>query len=685
MKNLYRLTAVILYLLTPLAAASVPGPGGHGDAVALDDVRSGSLLVPAGGDTIGYVPLPMMKTAVDISVTGVAAHVEVSQTFGNPSTRWLEAVYVFPLPADSAVTHLRMAVADRIIEGVVEETRKARQRYTHARQQGNKAALVEQQRPNLFTSSVANIPPGESITVTLSYLQTVSRVDDAYSLRVPLVAGPRYVPPGAVHAMGLARDGTSTSAGPALQNPNTIPPAFGRVNPVTIRFDLDAGFELDTVTSSYHDVDISRSGNSRASGHLAAKYFADRDFDLRWRSVTGAAPRAAAFIDRQGDHAWLLLMLQPPLPHTAMPSPPRDLILIIDASGSMYGDSIEQARASARFALSTLGPSDRFNLIRFSDAATMLFPSPQPADPAALAQAERFLSATRAEGGTNMAAALRRAFDNPSAPDALRQLVFLTDGAVGNETAMFSMIAAGTRTARLFAVGIGSAPNGYFMRRAARAGRGTYTFIGRRGEVESRMAALFDRIRKPALTDIRIDWRGAVAQPGDARIPDLYYGNPLTLTSRVKGFRGLTVSGRYAGQSWSQEVEADAATQAEWVSTLWARNRIKQLRDDLLGGGDREQVKESITRIGLEHQLVTPYTSLVAVERRISRRPSDSLYHADAPVNLPKGWSYRHVFGSLPQTALGWRARLAEGLALLALGLAILWLIGARPSLRPRH
>ncbi|MFZ0487875.1 MAG: VIT domain-containing protein, partial [Arenicellales bacterium] len=151
MKNLYRLTAVILYLLTPLAAASVPGPGGHGDTVALDDVRSGSLLVPAGGETIGYVPLPVMKTAVDISVTGVAAHVEVSQTFGNPSTRWLEAVYVFPLPADSAVTHLRMAVADRIIEGVVEEKHKARQRYTHARQQGNQAALVEQQRPNLFT------------------------------------------------------------------------------------------------------------------------------------------------------------------------------------------------------------------------------------------------------------------------------------------------------------------------------------------------------------------------------------------------------------------------------------------------------------------------------------------------------------------------------------------------------
>lgn len=654
------------------------------DTVVLEDVESGALLTRTTHAPSLYIPLPALRTDVQISITGIAAHVEVSQTFHNPSNQWLEAVYVFPLPENSAVTRLRMQVADRIIEGVVKEKAEARKEYVKARNQGRKAGLVGQQRPNLFTSSVANIPPGEAIAITLSYQETVSRLGDDYHLRVPLVVGPRYVPPASTVMAVPEANGPAEAIDPpvpALANPHTVPPGAGKVNPVSLRFQIDAGFELDKVTSPYHRIDLSQADGTRASGTLSERNFADRDFELRWRPVRGTAPQPAVFVDEHGGDTYILLMLQPPLPDAAASPARRELILIIDASGSMHGDSIAQALSAVRFALSTLTERDRFNLIHFSDAPTMLFPAPQPAGPAALAQAEHFLSRIVAEGGTNMASALQRAFDSPQDPNALRQLVFLTDGAVANEAALFAMIARGTRDSRLFTVGIGSAPNGYFMRRAARAGRGTFTFIGHAGEVSGKMSDLFERISKPALTDIHLDWRGADIEAGDRPVPDLYLGEPLTLTARVSGFNGLSLRGRYAGQSWSHEVNTDAARPAPWVSTFWARDAIRRLKDELLGGGDREQVRRNMTRIGLEHQLITPYTSLVAVEQRVSRAESDPLHQSKAPVNLPHGWSYEHVFGSLPQTALGWRAQLAWGLALMGLCLILSWLVRAnRPS-----
>lgn len=675
------LCGLLILLVMPANGSPASGHDYPHGAVTLEEVEGGALLAPAGGTPARYVPLPGLRTDVRIAVTGIAAQVEIEQVFHNPSTSWMEGVYVFPLPSNSALTGLRMRVADRVIEGVVKEKERAREQYQNARQAGRKAGLVTQQRPNLFTSRVANIPPGESIAVTLTYHETVSRTGDAYSLRVPLVAGPRYRPPA-----DPARDPGGRVAGVDSRrwsNPNTIPPALGEVNPVSVAFRLDAGFELDSVASTYHPMTITRSGDGRANGMLAGRHYADRDFELRWQPVSGAQPAAAVFVDRQGAGDYVLVMLQPPRPGAAASSSPRELILIIDASGSMHGDSIEQALAAARFALSTLGERDRFNLVRFSDRPTMLFPSPQPAGPAALAQAERFLSGTVAGGGTNMAAALRRAFDNPGADGAVRQLVFLTDGAVGNEAELFAMIKRGTASSRLFPVGMGSAPNGYFMHRAARVGRGTYTFIGASSEVAAKMAALFERIRKPMLTDIHVDWRGAAVLDGVDRVPDLYDGEPVTLTARVEAFRGVTLHGRHAGRSWSRGVDAGASRAAPWVSTLWARERIRQLKNDLLGGGDRDAVAAEITRLGLDHQLVTPYTSLVAIERRISRSESDPLFSADAPVNLPQGWSYRHVFGSLPQTGSGWRSEAALGIALLAFAMVLLWHVRTRPRLSP--
>lgn len=668
--------ALICFLILPANAFAVPAnidDGLPGERVGMADVAGGALLVAVDDADRQYVPLPGLRTDIDIGVEGIAARVEITQVFHNPSTRWLEAVYVFPLPENSAVTRLRMTVADRVIEGVVKEKREARRRYNQARAQGKKAALVEQQRPNLFTSSVANIPPGESIEISLTYFESVGRTDDTYHLRVPLVAGPRYLPPASDQS---DRTGNTGGDDPQpLSNPNTIPPGRGKVNPVTLSFDVDAGFKLEAVTSPYHRIDVSRPAASRATGRLTGGDFADRDFELRWQPVAGHAPKVAVFVDRRGAESYVLLMLQPPLPDTGAPAAARELILVIDASGSMHGPSIEQAVSAARFALSTLSERDQFNLIRFSDRASMLFPSPQPAGPAALVQAEQFLSRIEANGGTNMAAALQRAFNNPVTRDLLRQIVFLTDGAVGNEAALFAMIDDGTRSSRLFTVGIGSAPNSYFMRRAARTGRGTHTFIGRAIEVETRMAALFERIRKPALTDIDIDWRGTAIEPGLSRVPDLYYGEPLTLTAHLTRFRGLTLSGRYDGVPWRHEVNDGDPPSSSEIATLWAREQIARLKDDLLGGGDREVVKQRITRIGLEHQLVTPYTSLVAVERRVTRPGTDPLYRSNAPVNLPHGWSYRHVFGSLPQTGTGWRIQLGAGLGLLALGL-LLWYFG---------
>jgi Ca-activated chloride channel homolog len=644
-------------------------------AAGLGEPRTGTLLLRAGE---GYAPAPKLSTEVAIEVTGIVARTRLTQVFANPGADGVEAVYVFPLPEKAAVDRLWMRIGERVIEGRVQEKAEARRAYERARGEGRKAALIEQQRPNLFINSVAHIGPGERVEIRIEYQQAVAYEDGEYRLRFPLAVTPRYVPAGdpmpdepkAAEAAGEA---------PPLTAQEYRAPGHGPSNLVDIVVMIDAGVALGPVASSYHDALVEKRGEAHATVFLAREQEeADRDFELTWRPAAAAAPRAALFTHRGADADYALLMVVPPQPTAdeaaAFQRLPREMLLVVDTSGSMQGASIEQARQALEHALGTLGERDRFNVIEFNSATRAMWPDALPATPANVAHARRWVRALRAGGGTEMAAALMLALDGRDTTGYLRQVVFITDGAVGNEAALFRIIAERLGGSRLFTVGIGSAPNGHFMSRAAQFGRGTFTQIGNVREVRGKMTRLFAKIEAPVLRDVSIRWPdGTPVETFPARVPDLYLGEPVVVAAAARALGTVVVSGLRGNQPWSVALTPSADAAPASVGALWARWKIASLMDEITRGGDVAQLRPAVLRVALEHHLVSPYTSLVAVDvtpTAPAAEPRSAMVRASLPAGLAEGMQ-------MPQTDTPALMQLLLGLLALCAAAAVT-LIGRR-------
>jgi Ca-activated chloride channel family protein len=675
----YGVTCFCFLLTLPLIATPAQHPQPSQDGMTIAEATRGALLAP--GDAPGrYRPLATLHTDVSMAIAGLVARVSVRQHFRNPSSAWSEAVYVFPLPDQAAVTRLRMEVGDRVIEGMVKERGEARSTYRQARAAGRRTALVEQERPNLFTTSVANIPPHGDIIVELEYVESLRYLDGRFHLRFPLVVGPRYIPGTPIRERARAVPGpagwaTATDAVPdaARISPPVIGPGQAPVNPVRIRFDLAAGLPLVRVHSPNHPVSIEHVDAGHARGELSQTTFADRDFELVWSLRADDRPRAAAFLQTTDDASYALIMVVPPNAGGDKLVPPRDLTLVLDTSGSMHGESLTQAVIAARLALDRLTPDDTFNLIRFNSRTTRLFPQARPATAAALASADGFLTGLRAQGGTEMAPALELALAPPTPSGRLRQVVFLTDGSVGNERHLFELISARIGNSRLFTVGIGSAPNAHFMRRAAHFGRGSFTFIGSETEVAEKMSTLFAMLAHPVLTDVASQWPGMTdVETWPQRIPDLYAGEPVVIAARMPNRPdSVRLTGRLGGQDWTFELPLPSSSRPG-IATLWARAKLRGLMDREYGMGAEPRLRQQIVELALRHQLVSRYTSLVAVDVTTARPEHANLRSSAIPVNLPHGWSHAHVFGALPQTASGADYHIWSGLLCL-LAATLLW------------
>ena len=610
-------------------------------------VTEGTLYWKTGQE---QVAAPVLATDVEIRVTGIVARARVHQEFTNPGAEWAEGVYVFPLPDDAAVDHLRMRVDDRIVEGQIRERAAAKAAYTQAKQQGQRTSLVEQERPNVFTTSLANIPPGATITIEIEYQQTVQYDAGQFRLRFPMVVGPRYVPGEPVAGAGGSGQAPDTDEVPDASriSPPVRPPHLGPINPVRLRVELDPGLPVAAVESSYHTIHTAPLGGDRYEVTLAEQTVpADRDFELVWRPVAGAAPTAALLAEPHGDLQYALLMVMPPAAADRV-RVPREVTFVLDQSGSMAGASITQAKAALTLALNRLTPADTFNVIRFSDRTDSLFPAPQPASGASVRAAERYVAAIRAEGGTEMLPALERALDASEGGGRLRQVIFLTDGAVGNELRLFAAIRERLGDRRLFTIGIGSAPNSHFMREAARLGRGTFTYIGSPDEVQDKMVALFRKVESPAVADIALELGGG----GDAEIlptpiPDLYQGEPVVVALRARTLPAfVTVRGRSGSTAWTREVPIHAAREGAGLSTLWARRKIAALLDQRSADGSDEAVRKAVIEVALAHHLVSRYTSLVAVDVTPVRPADASLSSHALATNVPHGWDYAAVIGA---------------------------------------
>ena len=410
-----RLIAIAILLSALAAFASAEAANGNA-APSARRVTEGTLLWRTGADA-PLAPAPVLDTQVEMRVSGVIVRVTVRQEFTNPSTAWAEAIYVFPLPEDAAVDHLRMRVGDRLIEGVVEEREAAKASYEQAKREGRKASLIEEERANIFTTSVANIPPRAAITIEIEYQHVAAYDTGQFKLRFPMVVGPRYIPgsgPAAVPAGGSGW-GADTDQVPDASRitPPVRHPSRGPINPVTLAIELDPGVPLERVESAYHAIRTTALGDGRHRVELEQGTVpADRDFELTWTPAPGAAPAAALLAERTGTDVFALLLVVPPT--SAAPESvrgPREAVFVIDVSGSMNGASIKQARAALKLALARLAPGDTFNVIKFNHQTTSLFDAARPATPANLRTADAWVEGLTADGRTEMLPALRRALD----------------------------------------------------------------------------------------------------------------------------------------------------------------------------------------------------------------------------------------------------------------------------------
>ena len=634
-------------LLLPLAALAQETP------VTLDQVRHPALLLKTNQPGL-FIEAPTVKTDIALRVRGIVARGLVKQQFENRTTRCVEAVYVFPLSDAATVDAMRMRVGQRTINGEIKERQEAARVYEQAKSEGRRASLLEQQRGNVFTVSVASMAAGETAEIEIEYQEIVA-YDERFSLRIPLAIGPRYTP------------AASASAGSFPQTQYKLPGSTP--NPVTLEIDLDAGIPLQTVLSPTHELDsIPISANRVTLKPRSVSVAADRDFELEWAPRLGSLPKTAAFTEVIGDERYTLLMLFPPdvelKPAAVLP---RETIFVIDTSGSMGGPSICSAKKALLTAIRRLRPSDHFNVIEFNSDSRALFAESRRADADVVAEALRWVESLQSTGGTEMLSALKLALNGEDDPDRIRQVVFITDGQVGNEQEIFEHIRAHLGGTRLFTIGIGHAPNSFFMRNAARAGRGTFTHIGDIGEVEQKMTDIFRKLESPVLSDIEVQLEsGAEAWP--QRVPDLYAGQPLVVTMKAPVTH--TAMPKVAATGWSTTVAATTEETASGIAKLWARQKIDAVRDSVFTGANAEDVRKEIVTLGLAHHLVTEHTSLVAVDTTPAGVDPQSCTSELVPIDLPAGWG--GIEGALPKTATNARLLVLLGAALL-LGAAIVW------------
>jgi Ca-activated chloride channel family protein len=603
-----------------------------------------------------YETVPLVHTDVAMDVRGLAAAATVTQHYVNSSAEPIEAVYVFPLPHDAAVYDMEIRIGDRLIKSVIREREEAKRTYEAAKSEGKRTALVEEERPNIFTASVANLMPGDNIDVRLLYVEPLRWEEGRIRLDFPMVVGPRYIPgTQAVHhtGTGWAFDtdavGDASRITPPVRNPDSRPG-----HDISISVDLDAGFEFGSIKSVSHEITVRNLGDGRRHVELASgTTIPNKDFVLEIQQAESAQPETALFLspDSSSGETYFLLSAFPP---TVQPvkREPVEMLYLIDVSGSMAGTSITQARAALLQALDRLGPNDRFGILAFNHQYYEFAPEPLTASSDNIAAARHFVQHLEAGGGTEMLPALLHVMTKPETSGYLRNIVLLTDGDLGNEEQIFSALRANLGGARLYTVAIGSAPNFFLASKMAQFGRGTFTHIADIGEVGQQMGHLLETIESPVLTDVKLTFEGVeVTEVYPQRAPDLFLRQPLVIYGRIwKGRSGrVRLTARAGDQPYEADFDFDAKTAMfhPGITTLWAMKRVEDLMDQWRESSEdaRSGIRATLIAHAIRYRLVTQFTSLVAVEEVVANTTGAS---TTVPVatELPAGMEMDKVFGA---------------------------------------
>jgi Ca-activated chloride channel family protein len=597
---------------------------------------------------------PLKHTDVKAEISGFVARVWVTQQFENPYKDKIEAVYTFPLPQNAAVDDMTMTVGTRTIKGKILPRDQARAVYEAARAAGHVAGLLDQERPNIFTQSVANIMPGEQVTVTLSYVELLPYEEGSYEFMFPMVVGPRYIPGAATGKQGggWAPD-TDQVPDASRITPPVTPEGTRAGHDISIEVALDAGLPIQSLDSGSHEIVAVNAGPAARRVRLKNEaVIPNKDFILRYQ-VAGQQ-LADALLTHHGERGgYFTLILQPPARVAAEDVTPKELVFVLDTSGSMSGFPIEKAKETMALALGSLYPQDTFNLITFAGDTHVLFPQPVPATKANLAAAQEFLATRKGGGGTEMMKAIRAALDPSDSQKHVRIVCFMTDGYVGNDLEIIAEVQRHPN-ARVFSFGIGSSVNRFLLDKMAAEGRGEVEYVALNDDGSAAARRFHERIRAPLLTDISIDFGGLpVTDVYPKRIPDVFSAKPVVVTGRYGGpARGtIRLRGRAAGQAFAREILVDlpaSQPQHDALASLWARKKIDDLMaQDFQGlqyGNVAKELEQAITQLGLEYRLMTQFTSFVAVEELVVTVGGEPR-RIDVPVEMPEGVSYEGVFG----------------------------------------
>lgn len=557
---------------------------------------------------------PLKSTNVQAEITGFLSRVKVTQEFENNFSEKIEAVYVFPLPHDAAVDDMTMRIGangERVVRGKIMKREEARQVYDNAKSSGQAAALLDQERPNIFTQSVANILPGEKIVIEISYVETLKYDDGSYEFVFPMTVAPRYTP-------AITKSAKSTKISPPL--------AVRPGHDISINVRLDAGVPVESVTSKSHQIrSAARSASSFDVNLKSEKTIPNKDFILRF-DVAGKKISDAVLTHRSAKGGYFTLILQPPDKVADKDVTPKEIVFVLDTSGSMSGFPIEKAKESMNMALAGLHPQDTFNLITFAGDTEILFDQPVPATPENLKTAQAFLSAREGDGGTEMMTAIRAALEPSASQTHTRIVCFMTDGHVGNESEIIEEIQK-NGNARVFSFGIGDSVNRYLLDKMASEGRGEVEYVSLEDDGSAAAKRFHERVRSPLLTDVSIDYGNLqVADVYPQRINDLFSAKPVIVHGRFTGAgRGvIKLRGMAFGREVVREIPVNFPENEpghDVLATLWARTRIDQLtlmeEDENYVGGEKEDLEKAILNLGLEYRLMTQYTSFVAVEDRV--------------------------------------------------------------------
>jgi Ca-activated chloride channel family protein len=616
-------------------------------------VTQGALeIVDDSGNPVGQCPLK--HTDVKAEISGFLSRVVVTQEFENPFKDKIEAVYTFPLPQAAAVDDMMMRVGNRTVRGRILRREQAQAVYDAARSSGQVASLLDQERPNIFTQSVANIMPGEKVTVQISYVETLKYEDGAYEFVFPMVVGPRYNPGAPVGKQGGGFSPDTTQVPDASRITPQVAAAGTRAgHDISIEVNLNAGVPLDEIKATSHEIDFEKQGERQARVALKKRNeIPNKDFILKYE-VAGRKVEDALLTHRSGKGGFFTFILQPPERVTAEDVTPKELVFVIDTSGSMHGFPLEKAKETMKLAMDNLYPQDTFNLITFSGDTHILFPQPVPATKENLNKAQAFLETREGGGGTEMMKAIKAALDPTDSQAHVRIVCFMTDGYVGNDMEIIGEIQKHPN-ARVFSFGIGSSVNRFLLDKMAEEGRGEVEYVALNDDGSAAARRFHERVRNPLLTDISLDWSGLqVADVYPKRIPDLFGAKPVILTGRYTGAgRGtIKLKGKMSGRDFVREIPVEfpeTESRHDVLATLWARTRIDDLMskdwNGIQQGNAKPEVQETITQLGLEYRLMTQFTSFVAVEE-MTVTDGGVPRRIDVPVELPAGVSREGVFG----------------------------------------